>query len=47
MSISIDFLTFDRYLKDLSAIAVSVKPGLVISLKVGVDYALKLCRDWK
>uniref|UniRef100_T1JHI2 N(6)-L-threonylcarbamoyladenine synthase n=1 Tax=Strigamia maritima TaxID=126957 RepID=T1JHI2_STRMM len=34
-------------LNDIDAIATTVKPGLQLSLKVGVNYAKRLIREWK
>uniref|UniRef100_A0A5S6QKP8 N(6)-L-threonylcarbamoyladenine synthase n=1 Tax=Trichuris muris TaxID=70415 RepID=A0A5S6QKP8_TRIMR len=34
-------------LQDIDAIAVTTKPGLPVCLKVGVDYAVNLCRSTK
>jgi N6-L-threonylcarbamoyladenine synthase len=32
--------------KDLSAIAATVKPGMPLSLLVGTEFAKKLCKTW-
>lgn len=33
--------------RDLQAVAVTVKPGLPLSLTVGLEHAKKLCRQWQ
>lgn len=33
-------------IKDLDAIAVTVKPGMPLSLLVGTNFAKKLCKTW-
>ncbi len=32
--------------KDLDAIAVTVKPGMPLSLLIGTNFAKKLCKTW-
>ena len=38
-------ITFD--VQDIDAIATTVKPGLALSLTVGLDYGRQMARDFK